>query len=47
LSDLPNQLAAYYFQSEDGQKQIFPLKHTDVKVKITGSVSRVKVTLDI
>lgn len=33
-----------YVQSEDGEKQIFPLKHTDVKAKIAGNVSRVEVT---
>lgn len=32
-----------YVQSEDRQK-IFPLKHTDVKAKIAGNVSRVEVT---
>lgn len=35
---------ALYVQSEDGEKQIFPLKHTDVKAKIAGNVSRVEVT---
>ncbi len=44
MSDLPNQLGAYYVQSEDGQKQIFPLKHTNVKVKIAMSVSPLPAT---
>jgi Ca-activated chloride channel family protein len=29
---------------KDGQKQVFPLKHTDVKAKVAGNVSRVEVT---
>jgi Ca-activated chloride channel family protein len=33
-----------YVQSEDGQKQVFPLKHTEVKAKIAGNLSRVEVT---
>lgn len=33
-----------YVQSEDGEKQSFPLKYTDVKAKIAGNVSRVEVT---
>lgn len=30
--------------SKDGQQQIFPLKHTEVKAKIAGNLSRVEVT---
>lgn len=33
-----------YVQTKDGQQQVFPLKHTDVKAKIAGNVSRVEVT---
>ncbi|NEP08798.1 MAG: after-VIT domain-containing protein [Symploca sp. SIO2C1] len=33
-----------YVQSEDGQQQVFPLKHTKVDAKIAGNVSQVEVT---
>ncbi|MFP4099390.1 hypothetical protein, partial [Coleofasciculus sp.] len=28
-----------YVQSEEGQQQVFPLKHTEVNAKVTGNVS--------
>ena len=37
-------LGGLYVQSQDGKQQVFPLKHTEVKAKITGNVSRVEVT---
>jgi len=33
-----------YVQSEEGQQQVFPLKHTEVNAKVTGNVSQVEVT---
>jgi len=33
-----------FVQSKDGQQQVFPLKHTEVKAKVSGNVSRVEVT---
>jgi len=33
-----------YVQSEDGEQQVFPLKHTKVDAKIAGNVSQVEVT---
>ena len=33
-----------YVQSKDGKQQVFPLKHTEVKAKVAGNVSRVEVT---
>lgn len=33
-----------YVQSEEGQQQVFPLKHTKVNAKVTGNVSQVEVT---
>ncbi|NET57320.1 MAG: after-VIT domain-containing protein [Symploca sp. SIO2E6] len=33
-----------YVQSEDGQQQVFPLKHTKVDAKVAGNVSQVEVT---
>ncbi|HEY9705917.1 MAG TPA: VIT domain-containing protein, partial [Allocoleopsis sp.] len=33
-----------FSQTKDGKKQVFPLKHTEVKAKISGNVSRVEVT---
>ena len=33
-----------YVQTEDNQQQIFPLKHTEVKAKVSGNLSRVEVT---
>lgn len=39
-----NTVGGLYVQSQDKQKQVFPLKHTEVKAKISGNVSRVEVT---
>lgn len=33
-----------FTQTKDGKQQVFPLKHTEVKAKISGNVSRVEVT---
>ncbi|MBE9225191.1 after-VIT domain-containing protein [Phormidium sp. LEGE 05292] len=33
-----------FVQSKDGKQQVFPLKHTEVKAKVSGNVSRVEVT---
>jgi len=33
-----------YLQSEEGQPQVFPLKHTKVNAQVTGNVSQVEVT---
>ncbi len=33
-----------FVQSKDGRQQVFPLKHTEVKAKVAGNVSRVEVT---
>lgn len=33
-----------FVPSEDGEPRIFPLKHTDVKAKVSGNVSRIEVT---
>lgn len=33
-----------FVQSKDGQQQVFPLKHTEVKAKVSGNLSRVEVT---
>lgn len=33
-----------FVQSKDGSQQVFPLKHTEVKAKVSGNVSRVEVT---
>ncbi len=33
-----------FSQTKDGKQQVFPLKHTEVKAKISGNVSRVEVT---
>lgn len=38
------QLGGLYVESPAGQKIVFPLKHTEVKAKIAGNVSRVEVT---
>lgn len=37
-------LGGLYVVSEDGERQVFPLKHTEVKAKIAGNLSRVEVT---
>ncbi len=33
-----------FVQSKDGRQQVFPLKHTEVKAKVSGNLSRVEVT---
>ncbi|MFB2933882.1 VIT domain-containing protein [Aerosakkonemataceae cyanobacterium BLCC-F154] len=33
-----------FVQSQDGKPQVFPLKHTEVKAKVSGNLSRVEVT---
>lgn len=33
-----------FVQSKDGKPQVFPLKHTEVKAKVSGNLSRVEVT---
>jgi Ca-activated chloride channel homolog len=33
-----------FFKTKDGKQQVFPLKHTEVKAKISGNISRVEVT---
>ncbi|MBW4620786.1 MAG: after-VIT domain-containing protein [Cyanosarcina radialis HA8281-LM2] len=38
------QLGGLYVESPAGQKLVFPLKHTEVRAKIAGNVSRVEVT---
>ncbi len=40
----PRHTGGLYVQDKEGQKQVFPLKHTDVKAKLAGNVSRVEVT---
>jgi Ca-activated chloride channel homolog len=40
----PRPTGGLYVRDKDGQKQVFPLKHTDVKAKIAGNISRVEVT---
>ncbi|NER49051.1 MAG: after-VIT domain-containing protein [Symploca sp. SIO1A3] len=42
ITDPP--IGGLYIQSEDGQQQVFPLKHTQVDAKISGNVSQVEVT---
>ncbi|NES23011.1 MAG: after-VIT domain-containing protein [Symploca sp. SIO3E6] len=37
-------IGGLYVQSEDGQQQVFPLKHTQVDAKVAGNVSQVEVT---
>lgn len=41
-SDRPT--GGLFVQSKDGRQQVFPLKHTEVKAKVSGNVSRVEVT---
>jgi Ca-activated chloride channel homolog len=46
ISQKPQQSHAngLFVLDKEGQKQIFPLKHTDVKAKVAGNISRVEVT---
>ncbi|HBB33816.1 MAG TPA: trypsin [Cyanobacteria bacterium UBA8803] len=37
-------IGGLYVQSPDGQQQVFPLKHTEVKANVTGNVSQVEIT---
>ncbi len=40
----PRSTGGLYVRDREGHNQVFPLKHTDVKAKIAGNVSRVEVT---
>jgi|GEM_PF-3927198 len=46
LANTPEEppVGGLYVQSEEGQQQVFPLKHTEVNAKVTGNVSQVEVT---
>ncbi len=46
LTNTPEEppVGGLYVQSEEGQQQVFPLKHTEVNAKVTGNVSQVEVT---
>jgi Ca-activated chloride channel homolog len=39
-----NHTNGLYVLDKEGRKQVFPLKHTDVKAKVAGNISRVEVT---
>ncbi|GAB4297288.1 MAG: VIT domain-containing protein [Oscillatoriaceae cyanobacterium] len=40
----PKTTSGLYVISKEGQKQVFPLRHTEVKAKIAGNLARVEVT---
>jgi Ca-activated chloride channel homolog len=40
----PRPTGGLFVQVKDGKQQAFPLKHTEVKAKVSGNVSRVEVT---
>ncbi len=42
--NLNHQLGGLYVESPSGEKLVFPLKHTEVRAKIAGNLSRVEVT---
>ena len=44
LAESEEGLGGLYVISKDGERHIFPLKHTEVKAKIAGNLSRVEVT---
>lgn len=44
LDHQPPNLGGLYVQSPAGNQLVFPLKHTEVRAKVTGNVSRVEVT---
>ncbi|MEM9538824.1 MAG: VIT domain-containing protein [Cyanobacteria bacterium P01_E01_bin.42] len=40
----PTPAGGLFVSAEDGEPRVFPLKHTEVKAKVSGNVSRVEVT---